>query len=348
MVGAECISKNSDGTRTAYFSYNNLAGKEISFGTNVHVGTINEFRSNSTTSTPPTTFKAGQSTGSVVVSYKSGSVTWIVKAPGSRRSEATVSDDSPLCPSVQPLADCRGYENGILKIKLGYNNPAAFEQIFPIGVLNRFTSGAADRGQPNRFFSGRNVTAFEIPLVSASEKATWIVNGQSVVIDNTLKTCDGKCVDTPVGNIKGDLDQVAIALSALMNRAAAALASLEGNKVDKGDQARNERDAQRARKKAEEYERIAKALTIQFPAVVKTCPEAPQLCATVDRQGTIEALRGLYANQRNTVTRVMARVLFRSTGETARRQKFVREAKALEAKGLAQLGKLPRFATECK
>ena len=71
-----------------------------------------------------------------------------------------------------------------------------------------------------------------------------------------------------------------------MNRAAAALVSVKEKKGDKGDQACDERDAQRARKKAAEYERIAKALTIQFPAMVKTGPEAPQFCATIDRQGT--------------------------------------------------------------
>jgi len=249
---------------------------------------------------------------------------------------------------VQPVADCRGYESGILKVKLGYNNQGTFEQAFPIGALNGFSSGALDRGQPNRFFSGLNLTAFQIPLADPNERVTWSVNGRSVVIDGTLKTCDGQCVDTPVGSIKGELDQVAISLSALMNKAAAALASVKDKKGNADDQARDKRDARRANNKAAEYERVAKALTIQFPAVVKTCPEAPAFCATVDRQGTIDALRGLYANQRNSVMRTMARALFRSTGATSRRQKFVKEAKALEANGLEQLGKLPRFVTECK
>ena len=347
-VGTECVSKNADGTRTAYFSVNNLTGGDVTFGTNASLGTINEFQSDSTTTSPPTTFKAGQSIGSVIVPYKGGTLTWVVKAPRSKRSEAVASDDSPLCPSLQPLADCRGFESGILKVKLGYNNQGKFEQAFPIGVLNGFSPGAIDRGQPNRFFAGLNLSVFEIPVVDPNERVTWTINGQSVVIDGTLKTCDGKCVDTPVGSIKGELDQIAISLSALMNKAAAALASIKDKKGGQDDQARDERDAKRASRKAAEYERVAKALTIQFPAVVKTCPEAPAFCATVDRQGTIDALRGLYANQRNSVTRTMARALFRSTGATSRRQRFVKEAKGLEASGLEQLGKLPRFVTECK
>ena len=347
-VGTECVSKNADGTRTAYFSVNNLTGGDVTFGTNASLGTINEFQSDSTTTSPPTTFKAGQSTGSVIVPYKGATLTWVVKAPRSKRSEAVASDDSPLCPSLQPLADCRGFESGILKVKLGYNNQGKFEQAFPIGVLNGFSPGAIDRGQPNRFFAGLNLSVFEIPVVDPNERVTWTINGQSVVIDGTLKTCDGKCVDTPVGSIKGELDQIAISLSALMNKAAAALASVKDKKGGQDDQDRDERDAKRASRKAAEYERVAKALTIQFPAVVKTCPEAPAFCATVDRQGTIDALRGLYANQRNSVTRTMARALFRSTGATSRRQRFVKEAKGLEASGLEQLGKLPRFVTECK
>lgn len=273
---------------------------------------------------------------------------WVVKAPSSRQSEATASEQSAECPAVQPLADCRGFDSGVLKVKLGYNNQATFEQSVPVGKLNGFSPGSVDRGQPNRFFSGLNATTFEIPLANQNEQLTWNINGRIVVIDGSLKTCEGKCVDTPVGAIKGELDQVAIDLSAVMNRASAALASVKDKKGSEADKARDKRDAERASRKAAEYERTAKALTIQFPAVVKTCPEAPAFCATVDRQGTIDALRGLYANQRNSVIRTMARALFRSTGATTRRQKFVKEAKALEQKGLDQLAKLPRFATECK
>jgi hypothetical protein len=347
-VGVECIAKNVDGSRTAYFSYNNTTGAEQSFGTNSNLGTINEFRSDTTTVAPPTTFKVGQVKGSVVVPYKGDKLVWAVKAQKSALSEATASEQSPVCPDVQPVADCRGYESGILKVKLGYNNQGTFEQSFPVGNLNSFSPGAIDRGQPNKFFSGLNATVFEIPLVDPNERVIWNVNGRKIQIDSTLKTCDGQCVDTPLGTIKGDLDQVAIDLSALMNRAAAALASVKDKKGGDREQARDKSDAQRSNQKAAEYETTAKALTIQFPAVVKTCPQAPAFCATVDRQGTIDALRGLYANQRNSVMRTMARVAFRSTGATSRRQKFVKQAKALEKKGLDQLAKLPRFATECK
>ncbi len=272
---------------------------------------------------------------------------WTVKAPGSLTSEATASEQSPVCPEVQPLADCRGYESGILKVKLGYNNKGLFEQSFPVGTLNRFSPGGADRGQPNRFFPGLNATIFEIPLVNPNESVIWSVNGKQVQIDGSLKTCEGKCVDTPIGTIKGDLDKVAIELSALMNRAAAALDSVKDKKGGDREQSRDRRDAARASRKASEYEATAKSLTIQFPEVINTCPDAPAFCSTVDRQGVIDALRGLYANQRNSAMRTMARVAFRSTGATSRRQKIVKQAKALEKQGNEQLAKIPRFDTKC-
>jgi hypothetical protein len=346
-VGVECVTKNIDGTRTAYFSYNNLTGGEISLATNTSLGTINEFQSSTTTVSPPSSFKPGKSTGTVVVNYKSVSVTWVVKAPNSLKSEATASEQSPECPSIQPLADCRGYSSGILKVKLGYSNPGSFEQVISVGTLNGFSPGSVDRGQPNRFFKGLNATVFEIPLVDPNESMTWNINGKKVVIDSTLKTCDGLCVNTPLAAIKGDLDQIAIELSKLMIQASDLLKSVKDKKSTARDRARDRRDGLRAIAKAAEYERIAKLLTIQFPAVVKTCPEAPAFCSTVDRQGTIDALKGLYANQRNSVMRTMARVMFRSTGATSRRLKLVKQAKGLEQQGLGKLGQLPRFATEC-
>ena len=348
-VGVECVTRNVDGTRTAYFSYNNLTGGDITVANNTALGTINEFKATTTiTSTPPATFKTGQAKGSVVVPYTSGSVTWTVKAANRLPSEAIASESSPECPAVQPLADCRGYEGGVLKVKLGYSNPGSFEQSVPVGKLNNFTSGTADRGQPNRFFSGLNSAVFQISLADPDEKVAWSVNGKTVVIDNTLKVCSGQCVDLPVGAIKGDLDKVAADLSAIMNRAAEALASVKDKENDPRSKARDRSDAAQARKKAQNYERLARELLIQYPAVVKTCPEAPALCATVDRQGNIDGLRWLYANQRNTVKRVMSRVSFRSTGRASLRSRLVRDALALEQQGLTELAKLPRFSTECK
>jgi hypothetical protein len=248
---------------------------------------------------------------------------------------------------VQPLADCRGYEAGVLKVKLGYNNPGAFEQSVPVGKLNGFSPGSPDLGQPSKFFSGLNAFVFEIPLADPKQSLTWNINGKRVTIDSALKACSGRCVDTPIGTVKAALDQTAIDLSALVLKAANALASLSNKESVTAQKSRGV-DAQRAARRAAEFERAAKAITIDLPSVIKTCAEAPALCNTVDRQSAIDTLRALYANQRNTVKRIMARVAFRSTGRTNRRDSLVRQASELEARGIEQLSKIPRFATECK
>jgi len=351
-VGLECVTKNIDNTRTAYFSYNNTTGANLTVVTNISLGSINAFTADPAVSAqPPTTFKPGVSKATVVVQFTKGPLTWVVKGAGMQKTEATASDQSPECPRVVPIAECRGYEQGLFKVKLGYQNPASFEQAIPVGKANQFSPGAADRGQPVRFFTGLNRAVFSAILDGPQESVTWNINSEKVVIDKTIPACTGMCIDAPLATIKGDLDQVAIDLSALMNRASAVLVSVKDKKYTKAAKtvrARDRRDSIRSGKKAAEYERIARALTIQFPAVVKLCPESPQFCSTVDRQGTIDALRGLYANQRNSVVRTMARVMFRSTGATSRRQRIVKDARALEQKGLGQLRNLPRFATECK
>jgi hypothetical protein len=233
-----------------------------------------------------------------------------------------------------------------MKVRMGYNNPNAFAQQFTVGALNQFTSGKSDRGQPNQFFPGLNKSAFEVVLASETEVTSWSVNGSAAGITDSLPTCDGQCSDTPTGTITGNLDRIAGELSDVMNRAADLLASSKTR--TSAEKRRNRTDAERSRRKANEYELLANTLTIQFPAVAKTCPQAPPYCVTVDRQGTIEALRGLYANQRNSTMRTVARSYWRNSSKTRRNDSLVRQAKALEQDGLGELAKLPRFAVECK
>lgn len=349
-VGVECVTNNTDGSKTAYFSYNNTTGKDATVKTDATLGTVNQFVTTGVSVPPPTMFKAGSSKGSVVATFTGDSLTWAVRAEKSALSKATASAATPVCAPLTLKAECRSYQNGVLAARLGYVNGNAFELQAPVGALNQFTPGAADRGQPNKFFAGTNKSVFKVPLASNTDVLTWVVNGASVKIDGSLPVCDGECADTPTGNVSGQLDDVAQKLSDLMTRAANVLASAKASsKQDvSAKTARNRTDAERAKKKAAEYEALAKSLTIQFPAVVKTCPQAPQYCETVDRQYAIESLKGLYANQRNSIQRTIARAYFRNTGTTKRGDSLVKQAKDLEQQGLAALAKLPRFETQCK
>jgi hypothetical protein len=224
---------------------------------------------------------------------------------------------------------------------LGYINSNSFELQVAAGPSNGFLPSPADRGQPTRFFAGTNKSVFQVPLASVDESLTWVVNGASVKIDSSLPVCDGGCVDTPTGNVTAELDAIAQDLSSVMTRAANILASAKATsgKNVSAQVKRNRKDAERAKKKAQDYEALAKTLTIRFPQVVKTCPQAPVYCETVDRH---------YANQRNSTQRTIARSYFRNTGKTSRSDSLVKQAKDLEQQGLAALAKLPRFETQCK
>jgi hypothetical protein len=349
-VGVECITMNNDGTKTAYFSYNNTTSGDMNVTTNAAQGTLNEFATTGAVAPPPTLFKAGIAKGTVVIRFTGDSLTWLVRAEKSAASRATASASTPVCAPVLPKAECRGYQNGALTVRLGYVNGNSFEQQIPVGPSNGFTPGAVDRGQPNKFFAGTNKSVFQVSLASTTDSVTWVVNGSSIKIDNSLPVCDGECVDTPTGNVTAQLDAIAQQLSDVMTRAANVLASAKATNGKNVSAAvkRNRTDAERAKKKADDYSALAKTLTIQFPQVIKTCPQAPAYCETVDRQYAIESLKGLYANQRNSTQRTIARAYFRNTGKTSRSDSLVKQAKDLEQQGLAALAQLPRFATECK
>ncbi len=318
------------------------------FGNNSTNNTVNEFRDATTSDLPPITFKVGLSKGSVVVNFTGDALTWVVKAPGSSESKVTVSASTPACPKVIPLAECRAYEGGALKIKLGYENPATFEQVIRVGVDNRFNVSPADRAQPTRFFPGRNSAAFDIQVSDPNQVIEWSLNGATVKIDSSLPACAGRCVETSVASTRTELDQVAIKLSGLMQRSAAALASVKDKKGTEREKARDRVDARRAVQRSLELERAAKSLVFQIPDVLRSCVDAPVLCVVVDRGPIKEGLSGLYARFRDAITRVNARTSFRSTGTTDALRRFVREAKALEQEGNSKLSELTRFDTVCK
>jgi hypothetical protein len=350
-VGVECLTVNNDGSKTAYFSYNNTTGADVTVTTNANLGTVNEFATTGTTTPPPIAFKAGLAKGAVVATFTGDSLTWLVRAQKSAASRATASSaTTPVCAPITPKAECRDYKNGVLVAQLGYVNGNSFEQQIPVGVSNGFLPSPADRGQPTKFFAGTNKSVFQVPLASTSDSVTWVLNGVSVKIDGNLPVCEGGCVDTPTGNVTAELDAIAQDLSNVMTRAANILASAKvtSGKDVSAQTKRNRKDAERAKKKAQDYEALAKTLTIRFPQVVKTCPQAPVYCETVDRQYEIESLKGLYANQRNSTQRTIARAYFRNTGKTSRSDSLVKQAKDLEQQGLAALAKLPRFETQCK
>lgn len=356
-VGVECVTANTDGSTTAYFSYNNTGAQDVAAAIGTSGGMMNEFSPGPRNLGQPTVFKPGLSKGSVVAIFTGPSLTWTLRVPGGGRTMATASGEtSPRCAPIQPIGECRGFEAGALRVKLGYQNQNPFTLFIPVGPSNEVTSGNMDRGQPTQFLSGLNKAVFNLDLSSATDTSAWVVNGSASPLASTLPICDGECVDTPTGAITGQLNDIAVQLADAVrdaaNLLAAGPATLKSStkatdKVSKlGSEDRA--DIARARRQAAEYEARAQSILVAVPSVIKNCPEAPAFCSTVDRGATIEALKGLYAEARNTTKRVVSRAYFRATGRTNRNDPIIRRAVQLEATGLDQLTRLPRFATECK
>jgi len=371
-TAVDCVFNNQDGTKTAYFSYTNTTQSEITVVANSNGSTVNNFISAggipAISDSKLTLFKRGTVKGAANATYRGDAIAWILRPPGAALLITTTKADSPTCLPVEPKFNCQGLKTGgILRIKVGYSNPNPFEVSLPVGVLNRFSPGPADLGQPNKLFAGLNQGAFEVNLsppgdvVLPAQLLQWDLNGSSVVLTTQVPVCTGECIDAPIGSIRGELNQIAIKLGALTKKAAAVLAAAatkDVNNITKKDtrsakskiqSAENDfDDAERSAVKADKFIEIVQTLLLEFPEVSKSCPEALRFCKTVDRQPTIAALEKLYADTRNQVQRIMARANFRKNGETSRNDPLVIKAKQLEASGLAELAKIPRFAEDCK
>ena len=363
-VSVECVLDNFDGTKTAFFSYNNPTGETISIaiGSTSSPTTRNDVSPGGPNLAQPTAFAPGINKGAFSVALSGSSVTWNIRPLGGAVSTAMASAASPSCATVQPLAECQGFNNGVLRALGGYQNLNNFAVQIPIGTLNNFSPGNQNQGQPEKFLAGLNRGAFNINLANTSTVLTWTLNGLQAVASTSLPICSGECIDTPVGSITDEINQLAVQIANITKQAAAILSSAEAD-VAKGKSGSSKKkirrqsriaanadriDAERATRKANAYVTQSQELTIQIPDVIKNCPEAPQFCQTVDNGPTIDALRELFMQARNTAQRTIARAYFRNTGTTNRKDSLVAQAKSLEKQGLAQLDQIPRTSAECK
>ncbi len=239
---------------------------------------------------------------------------------------------------------------------IGYNNPNQFPISLPIGPLNQLSAGARTTAQPTNFLPGLNKGAATVTLPDSSSTHSWTLNGTSVSLDATLHSCDTGCANINSADVIKNLDKIALELSQIAQQTAKAVAKARRGAVHaeiskkltpKDNLLKIRRDTIRTSRRAKALEEEAYRLTINLPAVTKSCPNAPQYCETIDRWNTIGALRGLYAKLVNITKRQTARFFFIELGETMRNRARVVRAKKLQKTGNVELDKLPRFATEC-
>jgi hypothetical protein len=345
QLTTECVFNNLDGTYTAYFGYENLLGVQTTVTEDAARSTGNSFSPTPANRNQPTIFQVGRQKGAFGVVFNGDAITWTVQIAAGVRSSATASRTSPACRALEPVAECIDSTRNGLQGTFGYVNSNEFEVKVNLGSQNRFNPSPEDRAQPTSFFPGTNKGVF---TTSFKDQLTWNLAGKSATASATTPVCLGGCIGTSTTEIKGSLDAAALKLAKLTKDAATFLASQAKVKLRGTAAAKAGTDAIRAGRKADQFVKTANALSVQFPAVVKSCPNAAEVCQTVDRNSVIQALQGLYAQQRNSVKRIITRGYFNSTGRTNRTDKIIEAAKAAEQEGLAAISKLPRFATECK
>ncbi len=348
-VGLECVFDNQDGSFTAYFGYENRTARDIQVVSDPSTGTVNEFGPGAPDRGQPTTFRIGRQRGVVPVLFNGQSVTWRVRAAGSKLSTATAVSNSTPCQRLNPIVDCiNGSANGLVAT-FGYNNPNAFDVVIPIGALNNVSPAPIDRGQPRVLKSGRNAATFSTTF---TQSVTWNLDGAPATINQSTRVCEGGCIDRPIGTIKNELNKTALDLAALTKRAAELLAQRANQSASRGQilravASRVGLDAKRAARRADVLARRAQSITLGFPEVIKSCPFSLPFCQTVDRGREIDQLRGLYVEQLDQLRRIMARRNFTQTGSTSRQDPLVTEARRVKSEGDAKLSEIPRIDTKC-
>jgi hypothetical protein len=347
---------HSDGTRASYFSYNNVSDSDLTIVTDTVADTINELTPEEEALTPPTLFKPGLVRGEIAFTHRSESLTWTVKAAGAEQSSATSSPLTRACQPLKPVAACQQGSINNRSVVIGYENPNPFSIRLPIGPLNSLSSGVSTTNQPTEFLPGLNPGVATVVLLDTSDPKTWTLNGTTISLDETLQSCDVGCVNLNSADIIKKLDNVALQLSRIAQRTSQTLLKARrAAKVSQGNTRSNtpkvlpkdRRYVQRSIRRAKDLEQQAYRLTINVPAVTKSCPTAPQYCETLDRWGTIGALRGLYARLVDMTKRQTARFYFLELGQTKANRTLVVKAKKLQKIGNSELDKLPRLATEC-
>lgn len=112
----------------------------------------------------------------------------VVVDPGVELTLRTFSRWDMLGLEVVPRFECvQVRPDGSKAVVFGYTNQTANPVTIPVGDLNKFSSGVADRYQPRTFLPGVQNAAFAINYTGNTPPA-WILNGLTAAV-NTATTC---------------------------------------------------------------------------------------------------------------------------------------------------------------
>lgn len=346
QITTECVSNNNDGSYTAYFGYENNLGVEANIISDATKGTLNTFIPALANGGQPTVFKIGRNRGVVSVVFNGDPLVWTVQIAAGVKSSATASSSSIACAPVQPVAECIDSNSSGLLGTFGFINSNPFPVTIPVGVNNTFTVSPAGRGQPTTLQAGTNKGVFVVPF---KDQATWKLGSTTATITSTSPVCQGGCVGTSTADITSSLDDAAIKLAELAKKSADYLNAQAKKQLSTSAAKKVSSDVVRSKRKAEALYKEARSLTLGFPAVIRSCPNAAQVCKSVDNGAVIDRLKGLYQQLFKMSARAVARGDFRVAGSTAntRGNALVLGAKAAQQAGLTALTNLPRTSTQC-
>jgi hypothetical protein len=179
------------------------------------------------------------------------------------------------------------------------------------------------------------------------------LDGAQSSISSATPLCNGICDNQNIASIKGELDKAALQLAAQTLEAADILASAARKKlasrgVSKDVAERIITSAARAKVKANQLVAAVKRTLLEVPDVTVTCPFTKPYCKVVDREGSINALRGLYTEMyKDALARFVNRYNFILSGVTTRTDRLLAQGRTTRASGETNLQKVPRFSTAC-
>ncbi len=347
QVTTECVYDNKDGTFTAYFGYENLLGAETTVVSDSAKNTVNAFTPALPSGGQVSTFKTGRQKGAFGVVFNGDPLVWTVQISQGVKSSATASRASTACKSVEPVAECIDSNSTSLLGTFGYINSNDFPVRIAVGTFNKFNPAPENRNQLTTFLAGTNKAAI---VTEFKDELSWTLGGKTASVTPSTAVCEGGCVGTATTETKSSLDNTALELAGYATKAANNLAAQAKKNLSASAAAKIVRDATRAKKRAADLVKVVNNLGLEFPAIVRTCPNAAKVCSTIDRDVIIKGLQNAYKVLENMTRRFYARAAFVTQGSTAstKSNATIRAAKDAAQRGLAAAALLPRFATECK
>lgn len=337
----ECIQSNGDATFTAYITYENTVASPVQFDTNLPSSVLQY--------THPDTLLPGIHRGAIRVVFSGDNMVLKITAKGSGTNtlgmmNVELSSSLKKCASVLPSAECIDSSNGELLGTFGYSNQNSFDIELPVGSNNLLLGVNSGALPITRFKPGRNVAAFSAPF---KERAFWVVQGLPVELSSQSPTCAGGCIGTSTITIRSEVNSAAIQLAQVTIEATQFMKSQVRNLTSRSKKQILKADIRRASTRAQSFLKEANSLMVQIPTIIKSCPNAAEVCTKVSHYEVVQQMKRLLLQQEAATKRFISRTLFALNQKDVRRNPLVIKAARIAKEGIASLLTMPLDVSTC-